>query len=85
MSYLHYLDKPTHENVRTVYKQSNKTQAELADIAKIKLQTIKGWLAEPNNINHRTPSLPTWNFLIYELEARERNYQNILHFFEKNA
>lgn len=73
MSYLHYLDNPTHENVREVYKKSNKTQAELADIAKIKLQTIKGWLAEPTNTNHRTPPLSAWNLLIYELEAREKN------------
>lgn len=82
MSYLQYLNNPTPENVQAVHKQSGATQPQIAQIAGIGLQTYKGWLASETNPNHRTPPVPAWNLLMYELEARRIGFDNLQKFFE---
>lgn len=82
MSYLDYLNNPTPENVRAVHAKFGATQAQMATIANIGLQTYKGWLAPESNSNHRTPPVPAWNLLMYELEARRLGFDNLQDFFK---
>lgn len=82
MSYLQYLNNPTPENVQAVHEQSGATQPAIAQIAGIGLQTYKGWLTDPHNQHYRKPQNPTWNYLLYELEARRLGFDNLQKFFE---
>lgn len=81
-SYLYFLNDPTPENVRAVHKKFGATQPQMAKIAGIGLQTYKGWLAPKDNSNHRTPPVPAWNLLIYELEARRLGFDDLQDFFK---
>lgn len=84
MSYLQYINNPTPENVQAVHKQSGATQPAIAQIAGIGLHTYKGWLTDPKNKHYRRPQNPTWNYLLYELEARRLGFDNLQDFFAKN-
>lgn len=85
MSYLDYLNNPTPENIRAVHKKFGATQPEMAKIAGIGVQTYRGWLAPKESVNHRTPPLPAWNLLMYELESRRLGFNNLQDFFKNNA
>lgn len=82
MSYLQYINNPSPENVQAVHKQSGATQPAIAQIAGIGLHTYKGWLTDPQNQHYRKPQNPTWNYLLYELEARRLGFDNLQKFFE---
>ncbi len=81
INYLDYLSNPTPENIRIVHDASGMTQIQISEILGIGLQTYKGWLAPVGSTNHRKPNLPAWNLLLFELQARQNGYQNLLDFF----
>lgn len=75
-SYLDFLDSPTVENVHIAHAASGLTQREAADIAKISEQTYKSWMSTRDG-RSRTPAVPTWNYFIFELEARRLGKQSL--------
>lgn len=82
-SYLEFLDIPTVENVHTVHAASGLTQREAAEIAKISEQTYKSWMSKRDG-RSRTPAVPTWNYFMFELEARRLGRKSLREVFNKN-
>ena len=80
-SYLDFLDSPTVENVHTAHAACCLTQREAAEIAKISEQTYKSWMSTRDG-RSRTPAVPTWNYFMFELEARRLGKQSLIEMFK---
>lgn len=75
--YLEYLDEPTHENFVFVHQKFGRTVKESAQILGVTKRAYESWLMNPDSPHSRSPSLPVWNLLLLEMQAREKGYKNL--------
>ena len=83
-SFLDYLDDYSHENLLIIERAAQlKNRDELARIAGISSDTLKGWFTEKEGKRKRNASTQTWNLLLYTLEAKRKGYSSIKDIFKK--
>lgn len=82
MNYLKFLNEPTFENIEKVNGSVTLSHEILAEMIGISVQTYRAWIAPVGSPSRRIPSIPAWNLLLYELQARKLNYANVKHLLD---
>lgn len=78
-SFLDYLDNFSESNLLIVERAAQfRTREELATFIGVSLNTVKNWFAkDPDSPKKRIPNIQTWNYMLFQLEARRKGFDSL--------